>query len=619
MIFRIMIIFISLIALNFCYIQCLSPEEKLESVIVSNIQNAKQYVFPKKNEILENISKNETENYGDYDFIIIGAGSAGSVLTNRLSEVRDWKILLLEAGGEEDDFTEVPDMMFWSLFSERNWGYYTIPQTTCCQGMRDKCCFYPRGKILGGTSSLNGLMYVRGNPGDFNHWEALGNTGWSYKDVLPYFKKSEQFSCPNHELYHGYDGPMSSRYAEPESPFYNIFARANEELGIHYTDYNGENQIGYSRIQFNQKEGKRVSSAKAFLKNLENRENVKISIRTFATKIILEDDSLRAKGVEFVREGKKYFASAKKEVIISAGAINSAQLLMLSGIGPKHDLEKLKIDVKKDLPVGKILQDHVNFFGLNFRTNLTETIYSKNEILKQFSDGKGDLTIPANDRAIGFFKTNKSESVPDIEYILVPPSTNPFGKPAREIFNANDQLYQSFLNQLNQSSDFTLFMIFLHPRSTGNVRLKSKHPVDFPLIDLKFFSDKENHDLNRMYQGIQFLLKLIKTKPFQEINPELITEFGSCHEFEQNTKSFWFCVLKLLATSSYHPISTTRMGISEKNSVVDPKLKVHGMEKLRVVDCGVFPSTTSGHPHAVAVMIGEKISDDIKTEYNIKF
>lgn len=295
-----------------------------------------------------------------YDFIVVGAGSAGAVIAARLSEIGNWSVLLLEAGGDETEISDVPALAGFLQLSEMDWKYQTKPHAhrAYCQAMIGDRCNWPRGKVLGGSSVLNAMVYVRGNKRDYDEWEAQGNLGWSYKDVLPYFTKSEDNRNPYlvKTGYHGSGGYLTVQESPWRTPLSLAFVKAGEELGYEHRDCNGAEQSGFMLVQTTMRRGSRCSTSKAFLRPVRLRENLHIAKFAHATRVLIDSKTKRTYGVEFVRENKRQIVFAKKEVILSAGAINSPQLLMLSGIGPAAHLAEFKIPVISDLPVGDNLQ-----------------------------------------------------------------------------------------------------------------------------------------------------------------------------------------------------------------------------------------------------------------------
>ncbi|KAG5872358.1 hypothetical protein JTB14_008009 [Gonioctena quinquepunctata] len=576
------------------------------------------YVPPKDNEKLIETSDATIYDYGKYDFIIIGGGSAGSILASRLSEIHEWKVLLLEAGGEQNDFSDVPNFSNYLGNSEMNWGYHTVPQKTCCQGMTNNQCVYPRGKVLGGSGTTNAMMYIRGAHADFDNWVKLGLTGWSYKEVLPFFKMSEHIDIDNvDEGYHGYDGHIHVNHTAPLSITAEALLEAAKEKGLkQLPDYNGKSQLGISRLQFNIKFNKRSNGPHGYLDTIRyKRSNLNITLNAFVTKILSKGKSTY--GVEFIQGGKRYIARANLETILSAGSINSPQLLLLSGIGPETELEKLGIKTKNNLPsVGKNLEDHAMFVNLFFRTNLTYPNRTLEENLRRYSKAESPLTNGAGAEQVGFINTKTpGKGDPDVEFISVPPiSGSKFD--TKILYNVRDD-YKKVFEGFSDLTDLNFLLLKLQPKSRGSVTLKSNSAIDFPLIDPRYYSDDGNVDIETTYQGIKFLLSLTETKAFKNMNATLISTYPGCEELRngKSDREYWYCAIRHISTTIFHPIGTTKMGISPDTSVVNGDCLVHKMEKLRVVDAGVIPELMRGHTNAGTYMIAEKISHVIKKYY----
>ncbi|KAG5872192.1 hypothetical protein JTB14_026243 [Gonioctena quinquepunctata] len=553
--------------------------------------------------------------YGSFDFIIVGRGTAGTVLANRLSEIRSWKILLLEAGGLQDEFSDVPAFAGYLYKTPLNWGYHSTPQKTCCQGMREKKCTYPRGEALGGSGVINIMIYARGSPTDFDTWARLGNKGWSFGEVLPYFKKSELVNLANYDhQYHGTEGLLHVNVTAPPSVISVPFLRACEERGLKQVDYNGKEHLGVSRIQYNINFNKRDNGAHAFIDPImHSRLNLNITINAPVTRISL--DGRVARGVEFIKDGRRYIAKSRREVISSAGSINSPQLLMLSGIGPRDVLRKFHIEVKNELPVGKNLKDHPMLLNLVFRSNRTAPFKTLKDNLRAYIRGETPLTNSIGCEYIGFINTKTpGQGIPDIEFILSSPPLGILSDP-EVYYNVNNGFAEVFRNY-NTLTDFSLFVILLNPKSTGWVSLQSDSPLDFPIINNNFLSDDENNDIETMYQGVKFLLSLTETEAFRSINATYIGNQLGCEEYRKRRadREYWYCAIRNITTSVFHPVGTTRMGRTPKNSVVDSHCLVHNMDNLRVVDAGVMPEIIRGHTNAPTFMIAEKISECLTDE-----
>ncbi|XP_050308719.1 glucose dehydrogenase [FAD, quinone]-like [Anthonomus grandis grandis] len=584
--------------------------DDVEDIQVDDIQEAindsSSYIFPTNNDEFftseNNTASRYVKDYGTFDYIIIGGGTAGGVLANRLTE-GPFTVLVIEAGEPEPKWTSILGVTLYSLYSHWSWGYNTTTQNTSCFASNSHQCFYPRGKVLGGCSSINGGMYVRGNKKDYDEWEQMGNPGWAYEDCLPYFKKSEKANIANDlidEEYHGFNGMQIINVPPDTEGLTDKLVSAATSLGNEEIDFNGATQHGIGRMQFYLDNNTRTSTASAYIRPAMNRMNLKITLKSLATKIITSKLKRKALGVEFVKNGQKYVAKARKEVIVSAGSINSPQVLMLSGIGPAAELEKHNIPVVADLPVGEHLLDHTLFSALCFRTN--QVFYSSNlaENLNLWAEGKRPLVAMVH--LIGF-PTNKTE------YIIT--SANP-DMGSGLLFKEE---YANAFKVLNSQTDFCATTILLKPKSFGRVTLQSNDPRDFPLIDTNYFSNPE--DLEALYEGIQEVLKLNETEVFREWNATLIEiAMPDCDDsYERLSKDWWFCAFRSVGSTIYHPVATTRMGPNPTTSVVDSELKVHGFKNLRVVDAGVMPAQIAGHTHAAVIMIAEKIADVIKRDW----
>ena len=521
-----------------------------------------------------------------FDYIVVGAGSAGCVLANRLTASGQHRVLLLEAGGHDRHFWIHVPLGFAKLFNNAtvNWLYKSEPEPE----LNNRQIIQPRGKVVGGSSSINGLLYIRGQHEDYDHWRQLGNAGWSFQDVLPYFKRAEDQERGADDL-HGVGGPLSvSDVGEPH-PLCEAFIEAAEQSGIPRTDdFNGPQQEGAGYFQLTARKGRRWSTAAGYLKQARHRHNLKIELNALATRILFS--GRRAIGIEYRQGENLRTAYADGEVILSGGAFNSPQLMQLSGIGPSDLLRQHGIDVIADLSgVGSDLQDHLQV-RMQFRCS--QPITANDVInnwrhryaagLRYFLTGKGLLSVGAGYGG-AFFKTRPDLETPDVQIHFLIFSTESAG--------ATVHPFSGFMASVCQ----------LRPDSRGYVRIKSADPATPPAIQPRYLTAR--NDVDTIIAGLKKLRQVMNQPVMRQLIAEerapgeKIASDAGLLEYARNT-----------GTTVYHPTSTCRMG-PDPSAVVDERLRVRGFERLRVIDASIMPSLVSGNTNAAAVMIGEKGSD----------
>lgn len=447
--------------------------------------------------------------YDCYDFIIIGGGSAGSVLANRLSENPEWTVLLLEAGSDENVLSEVPVLFPILQTSSIDWQFVTEPSEEYCLSMVDRRCKWPRGKVLGGSSVLNAMLYIRGNKRDYDYWADMGNPGWSYKEVLPYFLKAEDMRIPQYQNdpYHSTGGPLSVEYFRYEQPITKKILEAGQQLGYKLVDCNGEYQTGFTRSHATVREGLRCSAAKAFLRPASKRPNLHVSVHSLVEKVLI-DERKRAYGVKFSKRGHEKIVKANREVILSAGAIQSPQLLMLSGVGDAEHLKEVGIYPVVHLPgVGQNLQDHVAMGGHSFLFDnpfnngsdycfSLKSAFTINSLIDFVIAKDGLLYSMMEAEAMAFVNTkyqDPKEDWPDIQFFIAPTADNMdgglFGKRANGL---NDETYAELYEDILYDESFSVVPLLLRPKSKGYLKLRDSNPFSPPRIYPNYYSHPDD-------------------------------------------------------------------------------------------------------------------------------
>lgn len=526
-----------------------------------------------------------------YDFVIVGAGSGGSTLAGRLSEDKNTSVALLDAGGKNDNWVVTTPFALVLMVTKpiNNWAFNTVPQ----KGLNGRIGYQPRGKGLGGSSAINAMVYIRGHRADYDQWASLGNPGWSWSDVLPYFKRAEDNADFDGE-FHGKGGPLSVAKLRTDNPVQQTFLQAAQEAQFRLRDdFNGDDHEGLGIYQVTQKNGERCSAARAYVHpHMGTRPNLRVETFAHATRILFEGK--RAVGVEYMQGKEKKVLRARREVIVASGAFQSPQLLMLSGVGDAAALGRHGIASVHHLPgVGQNLQDHIDFvFGyMSDNPNLNGlSLKQVPRLLRAIGQYRRERRGPMTSNFAecgGFLKTRPDLDIPDIQLHFGMAMADDHGR------------------KRHNGTGFTCHVCLLRPKSRGEVTLGSADPLAAPLIDPNFFGDPA--DLETMVAGFKTTRRLMETPALRALQKQEMYTAGV--KTDDDIRN----ILRARADTVYHPVGTCKMG-SDAMAVVDAKLKVHGMEGLRVVDASIMPTLVGGNTNAPTIMIGEKAADIIKAE-----
>ncbi|XP_021194401.3 ecdysone oxidase [Helicoverpa armigera] len=574
------------------------------------------------------IPDSDVQDFEEFDFIIVGAGTAGSVLANRLSAISEWKILLLEAGGDAPIEADVPGLYGGLYTSKYDWNYLTNKDGVTNGAHINESIYWPRGKMMGGSSNLNAMIYVQGNDQDYQNWYDEGNTEWTVEEVRRCFRKAENFqnadALKNPEIsnHYGRDGPLViNKYNSTYQPVNDRILAAWDEIGIkNVEDVNVANVLGSGSQACTATNGERQSHNKAYLNPILHRSNLKILKDSLVTQVLIDPSSKTAYGVDVLHGSQNFTFYAKNEVILSAGAINSPQLLMLSGVGPEEHLSSKNISVIVDSPmVGQNLQDHCIIIIIMYTDDPGQLTAAEQQFgtIQYLYNRTGYLAEYDKSNSLAFFSDSENATYPKFQshFTMLFKNSSSIEHVLKTMYRFKDEVADPIIEQNKKQAVYMHIFNLLHPESRGNITLNSDNPRDDPIINPNYFYDPR--DLESAATGLKILTKTLNTTALKEVNATLgRMEWGPCNGYELDSRDYWKCVCKEMVLTIYHPVGTCKMGPDPKTSVVSSRLKVHGVNNLRVVDASIMPTLTSGNTNGPTGMVAEKGAEMILEDYN---
>ncbi|XP_065363242.1 glucose dehydrogenase [FAD, quinone]-like [Calliphora vicina] len=588
--------------------QCSAPSmgimNSLVTLLVQSLYRAQCIIISKTDYWPPDYAETALESgLKSYDFVVVGAGTAGSVVASRLSENPNWRVLVLEAGSDPPQESEIPSLFFGMQNTNYTYSHLSEPNGRSCKAYKDNRCHWPRGKVIGGTGAINGMNYIRGNRFDYDRWLEEGNSGWGYDDVWSYFEKSIR---PVGNDYNPQGYVTLNEFPRFDEDISSMIFKGTNELGIPRVEEFGEGSyIGYGHLKGAIQNGRRASTGQAYLGKVSKRPNLKVIKNAQVTKLEFDHTGQTVKSVEFlIKQQDKLRVEVKREVVVSAGTIDSPKLLMLSGVGPEYKLKPLNIPVIKNLHIGENLQDHVMIpVYLRLPANPPDQKKLLDTIYLYLIHYTGPLSSHGTGSLTGFINTDLSTNTP------YPDMQN--------AFKVNDELRPYFRDTVEKFDMMAIFAVLAHPKSVGDITLKSTSPQDPPIINANYLSAQE--DVQVLLRGMEYLMSLEQTQAFRQKQVEILQiPIKECDQYDFKSEIYWRCYFTYFSTTFYHPVGSVKMGpLNDNNACVDPRLKVKGVNNLRVVDASIMPHIPSANINAPIIMIAEKAADLIKEDWSL--
>ncbi|XP_036339661.1 glucose dehydrogenase [FAD, quinone]-like [Rhagoletis pomonella] len=555
-----------------------------------------------------------------YDFVVVGAGSAGSVVASRLSENPNWKVLVLEAGGDPPQESEIPGLLYAMEHTNATWNYLTEFSDKACWAFKDRRCYSPRGKMIGGSGAINVMLYVRGHRKDYDSWAHEGNKGWGWDDVLPYFERSVH---PVGNDTHPNSYVILNEFPVNDADIENMIYEGIAELGIsRVSQFTEGSETGYANIPGTYQNGRRMSTGKTHLAAVAQRPNLHVIKNAVVTKLNFDESGRQVRSVSFVLQDKyELNVGIEKELVLSAGTIESPKLLMLSGVGPAEHLIEFDIPIMHDLPVGDNFQDHVQvvtFFKLNeHEAKSFQIADALDSIYNYLIHQNGPLASQGTASLTGFVNTLRDSPYPDVAFHHFAFRRGDFA--ALQIFldglNFNDNFKAQIRQALDTSDILGMFNVLSNPKSKGNIRLRSADYKDPPKLTHNYFSELE--DLETLLRAMRFQEQLLNTAAYKAMKAALLLPtIDECDIYELQSDDYWRCYIKYFSSTTYHLTGTVKMAPEEDQThCVNPRLQLGGCSNVRVADASIMPKVPSANTNAATIMIAEKAVDFIRDDW----